>query len=265
MPRACVVPQMAKYRCLSLQVKREPQHLVYSIQIRGGRPRSLDFGLRKTPEDWNDAGFRPPKWGRGEWIQGIPVGDWCQCGKAGWGCGWCGWIGRPDGGAWGAFVGLLPLVAALYFSRSPSRKQQGSLCFCRRLNIDLHYETSSRRGLVLMGALLWIASHAYANVCVYKVPKVRHICGMVVDAQGRAIPGASVTLLKDLTPIDELRSKEDSTFSFGLIHTGKYALRMKFVRFRRQSTRSRLIGQLGLANVRCEWKWLSVEKHASAK
>ncbi len=84
---------------------------------------------------------------------------------------------------------------------------------------------------VLMGALLWIAPHAYANVCVYKVPKVRHICGMVVDAQGRAIPGASVTLLKDLTPIDELRSKEDGTFSFGLIHTGKYALRMKFAGF----------------------------------
>ena len=34
-------PQMAKYRCLSPQVKREPQHLVYSMQIPGGEPQSL--------------------------------------------------------------------------------------------------------------------------------------------------------------------------------------------------------------------------------
>ena len=41
LPRALAEPQMAKYRCLSLQVKREPQHLVYSMQIPGGEPQSL--------------------------------------------------------------------------------------------------------------------------------------------------------------------------------------------------------------------------------
>jgi hypothetical protein len=56
---AIAVPQMAKYRCLSPQVKREPQHLVYSMQIRGGGPQTPDFRLRKTPEGLIDAGFNP--------------------------------------------------------------------------------------------------------------------------------------------------------------------------------------------------------------
>ena len=54
-----VVPQMAKYRCLSPQVKREPLHLVYSMQIRGGGPQSPVFRLRKTPEGVIDAVFGP--------------------------------------------------------------------------------------------------------------------------------------------------------------------------------------------------------------
>jgi hypothetical protein len=59
LPWAAVVPQMAKYRCLSPQVKREPQHLVYSMQIRGNGPQTPDFRLRKTPEGLIDAGFNP--------------------------------------------------------------------------------------------------------------------------------------------------------------------------------------------------------------
>ena len=63
-------PQMAKYRCLSPQVKREPQHLVYSMQIRGGGPQSPNFRLRKTPEGVIDAVF----WGRSRSPPGLGEG-----------------------------------------------------------------------------------------------------------------------------------------------------------------------------------------------
>jgi hypothetical protein len=41
LPRASCKPQMAKYRCLSPQVKREPQHLVYSMRIPPFERQSL--------------------------------------------------------------------------------------------------------------------------------------------------------------------------------------------------------------------------------
>ena len=52
-------PQMAKYRCLSPQVKREPQHLVYLMWIGCSSRQSLLFGLRKTLERRIGVVFRP--------------------------------------------------------------------------------------------------------------------------------------------------------------------------------------------------------------
>jgi hypothetical protein len=34
-------------------------------------------------------------------------------------------------------------------------------------------------------------------VCVYKPPTVRRVCGIIVDPDGRPIPGVKVTVSKD--------------------------------------------------------------------
>jgi hypothetical protein len=41
--------------------------------------RQQSFRVRPPCENGPTA----PEWGTGEWIQGMPVGGWCQCGKAG--------------------------------------------------------------------------------------------------------------------------------------------------------------------------------------
>src|SRR6185369_17602853 len=61
------------------------------------------------------------------------------------------------------------------------------------------------RGVTLVGvAAAFVALtvvHLAADVCVYKPPKVRRICGVIVGPDGAAVPGVEVTIFKDATTV----------------------------------------------------------------
>jgi hypothetical protein len=68
------------------------------------------------------------------------------------------------------------------------------------------------------------AAHLPADVCVYKPPKVRRICGIIVDQQGVAIPGVAVRILKDATTVATSATAETGEFNFDVMEPGKYEL-----------------------------------------
>ena len=63
-----------------------------------------------------------------------------------------------------------------------------------------------------------------ADVCVYKPPKVRRICGIIVDQQGVAIPGVTVSILKDATTIGTSATADTGEFDFDAMEPGTYEL-----------------------------------------
>ena len=63
-----------------------------------------------------------------------------------------------------------------------------------------------------------------ADVCVYKPPKVRRICGTIVDPQGRAVPGVVVTILQRATTVATCTTADEGEFNFDVMEPGKYEL-----------------------------------------
>jgi hypothetical protein len=77
---------------------------------------------------------------------------------------------------------------------------------------------------VVAGFVVLTTAHLLADVCVYKPPKVRRICGIIVDPQGVAIPGVSVKILKDASTIATTATADTGEFNFDIIEPGKYEL-----------------------------------------
>jgi hypothetical protein len=87
------LPQMAKYRCLSSQVKQEPLHLVYAVQIGspycycweihcGERQRGRLARVSLLPDGEREALSGYAWWGLAPmWERGC-LGGWC--GERGW-------------------------------------------------------------------------------------------------------------------------------------------------------------------------------------
>ena len=63
-----------------------------------------------------------------------------------------------------------------------------------------------------------------ADVCVYKPPKVRRVCGVVLDQSGRPIPGVRVMVLKNGTTVRTATTDEVGEFDFSGLQAGKYEL-----------------------------------------
>ena len=60
--------------------------------------------------------------------------------------------------------------------------------------------------------------------CAYKPPKVRRICGAIVDSSGRPLPSVNVTVLKDATALKSEKTDENGEFDFDVKEPGKYEL-----------------------------------------
>jgi len=63
-----------------------------------------------------------------------------------------------------------------------------------------------------------------ADVCVYKPPKVRRICGVIVGPDGAALPGVEVTIFKDANTIVVSKTADVGEFNFDVMEPGKYDL-----------------------------------------
>jgi hypothetical protein len=77
---------------------------------------------------------------------------------------------------------------------------------------------------IILTALVLTVEHADADVCVYKPPKVRRVCGMIVDSSGSPIPAVNVTVLKDGAALKNEKTDENGEFDFDLTQSGKYEL-----------------------------------------
>jgi hypothetical protein len=77
---------------------------------------------------------------------------------------------------------------------------------------------------VVLTAVVLAVERADADVCVYKPPKVRRVCGMIVDSDGRPISDVNVAVLKDGTTVKNATSDEAGEFDLGGIQAGKYEL-----------------------------------------
>jgi Carboxypeptidase regulatory-like domain len=77
--------------------------------------------------------------------------------------------------------------------------------------------------VVLTASALTVAD-ATADVCVYRPPKVRRICGTVLDSSGRPIPNVNVTVLKGGTALKNVVTDETGEFDLDVTRPGKYEL-----------------------------------------
>ncbi len=77
---------------------------------------------------------------------------------------------------------------------------------------------------IILTALILSVEHAHSDVCAYKPPKVRRVCGIIVDSSGRPIPSAVVTVLKDATALKNQKTDENGEFDFNMKESGKYEL-----------------------------------------
>ena len=84
------------------------------------------------------------------------------------------------------------------------------------------------RGVTLVGvAAAFVALtvvYLPADVCVYKPPKVRRICGVIVGPDGAAVPGVEVTIFKDATTVVVSKTADAGEFNFDVMEPGKYDL-----------------------------------------
>ena len=76
---------------------------------------------------------------------------------------------------------------------------------------------------------------AFADVCVYKAPKVHHVRGVVTDHAGQAMSGVEVTILQGGTLISQEKSGPDGHFNFPSLKAGTYELRIHAVGFHEDS------------------------------
>lgn len=76
---------------------------------------------------------------------------------------------------------------------------------------------------VLLAAIV-LPSNSTADVCVYKPPKVRRVCGVMVDRYGVALSGATVRVLKDGILVGAVTTDESGEFDFDVKQPGKYEL-----------------------------------------
>jgi hypothetical protein len=83
-----------------------------------------------------------------------------------------------------------------------------------------------KTGGIILAALLWFTTNMSANVCVYKPPHVRHICGVVVDRYGEPIEGAQVTVQENGTPVGVKQTKADGGFDFPSLEAGEYEIQV---------------------------------------
>src|ERR1700704_6073167 len=65
---------------------------------------------------------------------------------------------------------------------------------------------------------------AVADVCTYKPPKVRRVCGMIVDISGLRIPGVRVTVLKNGAEVKNTTTDTTGEFDFDSMPPDKYEL-----------------------------------------
>jgi len=63
-----------------------------------------------------------------------------------------------------------------------------------------------------------------ADVCVYKPPRMRRICGVIVDPQGAAVPGVQVTILRGADTVVASTTVDAGEFNFDVMEPGKYDL-----------------------------------------
>lgn len=63
-----------------------------------------------------------------------------------------------------------------------------------------------------------------ADVCVYKPPKVRRVCGVILDKSGSPLRGVRVMVLKDGTAVQTTTTDEAGEFDFSGLQAGKYEL-----------------------------------------
>jgi hypothetical protein len=77
---------------------------------------------------------------------------------------------------------------------------------------------------ITLTALVLTVGQADADVCGYKPPKVRRVCGMIVDSSGRPIPAVNVAVLKDGIALKNEKSDENGEFDFDVKQSGKYEL-----------------------------------------
>ena len=81
------------------------------------------------------------------------------------------------------------------------------------------------RGLVYLGLLSSVLS-ANANVCVYKPPRVKRVCGVIVDSSGEPLQGVSVELLRNGILLQNVKTDGLGTFDLDAWDTGEYELSM---------------------------------------
>ena len=75
--------------------------------------------------------------------------------------------------------------------------------------------------LIFFGAL---CERASGDVCVYKPPQVRRVCGTVIDSQGVPIPNVAVTVFKKKDAVTHAATNEAGQFDFDKLAPGEYEI-----------------------------------------
>jgi len=89
------------------------------------------------------------------------------------------------------------------------------------------------RLFITVFVLIWIGGKlGFADVCVYKPPKVRHVAGVVVDPFGHPIPGVNITIIRDGASIDNTKTNDAGEFSFNSLKEGTFELSAAATGFR---------------------------------
>ncbi len=116
--------------------------------------------------------------------------------------------------------------------------------------------------LVLVAAVV-VASDSTADVCVYKPPKIRRVCGVIVDPSGAPLRDATVTVLKGGTTVKALTTDDTGEFDFDVMQPGKYELDASLAGFQHaryqltlskptHSCRHALRVQMAVGSIHCE-------------
>jgi hypothetical protein len=77
---------------------------------------------------------------------------------------------------------------------------------------------------VLFAGMFLLTVPSDADVCVYKPPVVRRVCGSIVDQSGQPIPGVDVAILKDGNVIKTVKTGDSGEFTFDSLQQGDYEL-----------------------------------------
>jgi hypothetical protein len=80
------------------------------------------------------------------------------------------------------------------------------------------------RSVALFLVLAAVGTLAFADVCVYKPPKVRHIAGAVVDSSGHPIPGVNIAIIQDGISVASERTNDAGEFRFDSLKEGAFEL-----------------------------------------